>query len=383
MRRWYRLTFPQDVTADAVLRFARALTVRRRRGLLGTADSVAIELVATKGALTWRLGVQQREEVQVLGALRHALPALRLEPLPVRQLNAVAAWELRTNTARRPMSVAAPEQVAVALLVSLEDVAHDEEVVLSWLIGPWLPRPAVRLKRQGKDRGPLEVFDLALDSEQARALRDKQKEPLFGVVGRIAVQARTFARQQQLRQRVLGALQLTRASGVGLERRFLPTSCAVRRLQRLQQPFVHWPCVLSASELVAVLGWPIGNPNLPTITYGGGKVLSPVKGTYGRRDLRITGEATFPARETPVGVAAKDGLTHLVVSGPTGTGKSWLLASMALQDIAAGHSVVAIDPSVKADLVRDRRAPAGRSTGARRHPRCPLNPSGRLQSAGR
>ena len=53
MRRWYRLVFPREVTAEAVLQFARALTVRRRRGLLGTADTVALELVATKHALTW------------------------------------------------------------------------------------------------------------------------------------------------------------------------------------------------------------------------------------------------------------------------------------------------------------------------------------------
>jgi len=362
VRRWYQLTFPDEVTAEAVLLFTRSLTVRKRSGLLGTADTVALELLATKQAITWRLGLMQREEPQVLGALRHALPAIRLKPLSVRQISATAAWELRTSTHLRPLAVTAPEQVAAALLVSLQDLVTGEEVVLSWLVGPWLPRPPVRPVQKSRDAGLLDVGDLSLDSEQTRALRDKQKEPLFGVVGRIAVTGRNPARQVQLRQRVLGALQLTRASGVGLERRFLPTACAVRRLKTLQQPLIGWPCVLSASELVAVLGWPIGTPNLPNITYGGGRVLPPVAGTYGQRSLRTTGEASFPGRETPVGLLVRDALMHMVVTGPTGTGKSTLLASLALQDAAAGRSVIVIDPSVKADLVRDiaERLPADR-----------------------
>lgn len=353
MRRWYQLTFPSEVKVDAVLLFTRALTVRRRSGLLGTADTVAIELVATKQAITWRLGLMQREEPQVLGSLRHALPALRLEPLPRRRISSTAAWELRTSSHLRPLAVTAPEQVAAALLVSLQDLATDEEVVLSWLVGPWLPRPPVRPVHRSKDVGLLDLGDLSLDSEQTRALRDKQKEPLFGVAARIGVTAEKLARQVQLRQRVLGALQLTRATGVGLERRFLPRKCAVRRLRSLQQPFIGWPCVLSAPELVAVLGWPIGTPNLPNITYGGGRVLPPVAGTYSRKSLRITGQASFPGREIPVGLSVRDALMHMIVSGPTGTGKSTLLASLALQDATAGHSVVVIDPSVKADLVRD------------------------------
>lgn len=46
-----------------------------------------------------------------------------------------------------------------------------------------------------------------------------------------------------------------------------------------------------------------------------------------------------------------DRLRHTWVLGPTGSGKSWLLANMALQDIAAGRGLLLLDP--KGDLVAD------------------------------
>lgn len=38
-----------------------------------------------------------------------------------------------------------------------------------------------------------------------------------------------------------------------------------------------------------------------------------------------------------------DALRHLLITGPTGTGKSTLILRLVLQDIAAGHSVVLLD----------------------------------------
>jgi hypothetical protein len=51
-----------------------------------------------------------------------------------------------------------------------------------------------------------------------------------------------------------------------------------------------------------------------------------------------------------VGLSPADGLGHLHVLGPTGTGKSTLLLNLIAQDIAAGRGVVVIEP--KGDLVK-------------------------------
>jgi type IV secretory pathway TraG/TraD family ATPase VirD4 len=52
-----------------------------------------------------------------------------------------------------------------------------------------------------------------------------------------------------------------------------------------------------------------------------------------------------------VALRPKDRLMHSYVLGPSGVGKSTLLANMALQDIAAGYGTVVIDP--KNDLIND------------------------------
>jgi hypothetical protein len=56
-----------------------------------------------------------------------------------------------------------------------------------------------------------------------------------------------------------------------------------------------------------------------------------------------------------------DRLRHLWLIGPTGVGKSTLLANLALQDISAGHGLALIDP--KSDLVAEvlSRIPADRA----------------------
>jgi hypothetical protein len=193
-------------------------------------------------------------------------------------------------------------------------------------------------------------------SRPAAALKKKQAEPLFGVVGRVAIKAGSRQRERVLRQRVVGALQLTRSPGAGFERRLLPSLVVAPRLARLSQPAVAWPSVLSASELVACLGWPVGNPNLPGVTYRGGRQLPPAAGTLvateGNGRL-ITGQPTFPGSRGFTSLSMNDVLLHAHFLGPSGTGKSTALARLSLDAINAGQSVVVVDGSAKNDLLRD------------------------------
>lgn len=58
-------------------------------------------------------------------------------------------------------------------------------------------------------------------------------------------------------------------------------------------------------------------------------------------------------------MSVNDSLRHLHVLGPTGTGKSTLLAGLIIQDLQAGRGCLVVDP--KGDLVREvRRVPVER-----------------------
>jgi hypothetical protein len=365
---WFSLRFPSELTAEAVLHFTRSLAVRPRRGVLMRADPVVCEVTGSGGQVSWRLGVTSRDEQRVLTGLRLALPGIRLEATTDVRPLLQRGWELRLSHGRRALRCDVPTQVAGALLSALRQANHGEVVTLQWVIGPWLHRSAVppASKRTPTGNG-FDLTDLVLDSEQARAMREKYKEPLFGVLARIGVRAGSVQRQRALRQAVIGALQLVRSPGVGLERRLLLSRWVAGRIEQVRSPLIGWPCVLNANELVSCLGWPVGNPIVPGVSYSGGRQLPPPVGALvppssDTASERITGQATFPGQEGHLRLSVSDALRHLHLIGPTGTGKSTTITRLALADIQAGRSVVVVDP--KRDMVR---AIADRIPEHRRH----------------
>jgi DNA helicase HerA-like ATPase len=76
------------------------------------------------------------------------------------------------------------------------------------------------------------------------------------------------------------------------------------------------------------------------------------------RDISYFGETNNRSRRTRFGIRQADRLLHTLVLGKTGTGKSTLLATLAMQDIEGGRGCAVIDPH--GDLVERlyREAPA-------------------------
>ena len=67
--------------------------------------------------------------------------------------------------------------------------------------------------------------------------------------------------------------------------------------------------------------------------------------TIGRHpDLAVIGRVAFRERRETFGMLSEDRFRHLYVVGQTGTGKSTLLLNLAAADVAAGRSVVLLDP---------------------------------------
>jgi energy-coupling factor transporter ATP-binding protein EcfA2 len=62
----------------------------------------------------------------------------------------------------------------------------------------------------------------------------------------------------------------------------------------------------------------------------------------------VLARSTYQGTTQPIRTTTPDRLRHIWLLGPTGTGKSTLIAAMALQDASAGHGFVLVDP--KSDL---------------------------------
>jgi hypothetical protein len=111
----------------------------------------------------------------------------------------------------------------------------------------------------------------------------------------------------------------------------------------------RWPLTLTAPELVSLMGWPLGEGTLPGVGGDHPKILPPPEGL--RDSERSFAVSTASGPKVNLGIPVRDSLQHTVLLGPTGAGKSNVMLNMITADIAAGRSVLLIDP--KSDLAFD------------------------------
>jgi hypothetical protein len=124
-----------------------------------------------------------------------------------------------------------------------------------------------------------------------------------------------------------------------------------RRLRRPIRTLASRPLdnadLLTTGELAALAHLPV-DPAVPGLVRAGARSVPPPPWlpTHGK----LLGDSELgPAR--PVRLTAADACHHVHLLGATGSGKSTLIANLALHDIAEGRGVVVIDP--KGDLVGD------------------------------
>src|SRR5260370_20423070 len=278
----------------------------------------------------------------MLARLRSALAGVRVDEAPDYLASRPAvrgASELKLTNLQRPLGHERAESAVTALLAGLHPFARGEVVRVQWMLS------GARAAVPGKD----ETGDVA------SAVRAKNAAPIFNAVARIAVCAPSRARAVSLLNRVTSALKRCDAPGVSVVRRAWRSPWAVPgRLYRRAVPLTIWPMRLNTKEAAGLLGVPLGNVHLPGLNLGRARQLPPPEG-MASSGLTLA-ESNFPgARNRPLALRTDDRLRHLHLIGPTGVGKSTLIANAALQDIEHGDGVMLLDP--KTDLATDVLAP--------------------------
>lgn len=358
----FRLVFPRDTRPEQVVVFARSLSGLLPpwwRRWLGT-PAVIVEVAAGEHGITHRVMLPAGEAGYVLAQLQAAVPGTRVEPDEPSSLDVRAAAELRVSSTRVPLRTDQSEATVAGLLATLQPRRAGEFSVIQWTLAP---APSGRLR--GNVPLPSLLGELSLGGarvqaslpiEQARAEREKRSEPAVHAVCRLGVRAGTPAREAQLLRRMIGAFHAGNAPGVSFRVRWLPAGLVARRLARRRGG--TWTSLLNAKELAAFLGVPTGAPQLPGLTLGSARQLAP-SSELPRRG-RVLGRSTFPGAERRLALSVPDSLRHLHVVGPTGVGKSTLLLNLIAGDMAAGRTVIVVDP--KGDLVSDvlERVPGDR-----------------------
>ncbi len=178
-----------------------------------------------------------------------------------------------------------------------------------------------------------------------KIVESKASKILFDVNLRLVTAAPTAERAEQLLQE----LETPFAQYTNEETNALTAN--VEHGRTLQRTIYHYAfrmpdsagrMTLSAEELTSILHLPntaIGARNIASVKAKA--AAAPV--TVPREGL-LLGANVYRGTETPIYMTPEDRLRHFYIIGQTGTGKTYMMRNMIIQDIAAGHGVCFIDP---------------------------------------
>jgi hypothetical protein len=184
-----------------------------------------------------------------------------------------------------------------------------------------------------------------------RDVMGKSTQPLYRCLIRVAVTASSSGEARGRIHGILGGFAAYEGR-VGLRRR------GVRRpALKLRERWLGRRAFLASTGELAALAHLPGVEAIPGVVMAGAREVAPPPG------LPLQGKPLgLSSTGATVNLSVPDARRHIHVLGPTGVGKSTLIARLVLADFDAGRGAVVIDP--KGDLVEDllARIPAGRES---------------------
>ena len=332
---WHQLRFALPLAQDAAVVLVERILADSSLG------RVVLELRAAGGQAVWAVGSRAGE--RLARVVRELVPGCRVNA-------GFSRWAVdrAVVVSARPVGVGlATERLAAvvrAVLAALAVTAEGEELVVQLQLGRrFAPQALGRVEPQGW----LELLGLvpppSLSGERGRRMRVQVGRHRAAGCLRLGVRAASPLRQRVLLQGLLGALRLLEGPGVRLRARTEHPA----KLNGVRRPW-RAGLELGAGEIVAMVGWPVGEGALPATPSAHPRVLALPQA---RETQRAFASGVADQAGERLGISIGDALYHTVLLGPTGAGKSTALAHLALADIAAGRGVLLIDP--KTDLVAD------------------------------
>lgn len=340
---WRELHFATTLTAGDVAIMLERLATARELGVIG------LELHADEKHLRWLVGVEPHRLSALKDTLTAMLPVRIVKPRWQRPRIEIAA---RLHQTGRNLTDS-PEKAANtvrSLYGTLTGLAGDEKVTIQLLLGHRIaPGSWERIETPG-------WFELLLKTPPKRArlaVVRAGSQHGFSLTFRIGAAGSPPGRIRQIISSVGGVLR-------GLETASSRLSLENERPLHLAEAHVpwRWPLKLRANEMVALTGWPIGEPPLPMFGHIHPRLLTP--NSELEQSDRVVGTLTAPGREDPVSIPISDAAFHTHLMGPTGSGKSTVMLNLIESDMRAGRGVLLIDP--KGDLATEvlARIPASR-----------------------
>jgi hypothetical protein len=311
---------------------------------------IGIEVEATEAGIAHRLLVPRASLRTIAAALAAHLPdvSYRVVDVGVRP-DVRRGIEYRLTDGGRSLSVE-PAVQSGQLLAAMQPLARGERVVLQALLAPARPVSPARLATAGERDGSIRLDDgVLVSSEAVTALRKKQASPLLLTSLRLGSLAGSVKRERHLLRQIEAGLHGTRAPGTHLVRRLISEGSAASRIRDLRVPLHRWPAILNTSEAAGLVGLPVGEQRLPGLQLLGSRPLAVPSEVP--RTGSLLGVGTHPRTERPVAVDGEGRRHHVLLLGPTGSGKSVLATHTVTSFVSDRRTSAAVLDPKDGDLV--------------------------------
>lgn len=320
----FRLRFPANLDSAVPAQFAAHLSG------LAHGTTVVFELVGRQNSIEHRLLLPEASADFIIGKLLALVPGLRFVRIdrPIDECpHAIGVRQPRFAALRSD----ATEQGARALLTALGQVRKGETLVVQWQVGGgFAPPPESLVDEQQESR-----------SELRSARRAKARLPMLQVWGRVGIGADSANRRRQLLSQVLTAYRSLRTTYGDLRFGVMFQRLRAGGLKARRRPWFARSSLFNTVELASVIGWPVAGMDVSGLAVSGAPLLRTPDEVPHRG--RVFGRSNYPGVDRQVAQSAHGALSHSLIAGPTGSGKTALLANLIADDLASRRSLVVID----------------------------------------
>lgn len=299
---------------------------------------LTLETRATDEGIHFILGCTPTSVHQIKHLFQGAVPGVLFDSVIRRPVAASARIEARQRGL--PTGAPDPVQLTASLYGALAARKNGETLVLQAVLGK--SRTPAAVHPDAPD--PLQRTSSRLwhgikkaTPETRRKLQEHAADARLDVALRVGVDSPDPKRREALARGLFGSLHGLQAIGVTL--RLVRESSALLDTASPARARLE----LTASELTPLLGWPLGERDLPGADPLHPKRLAVPKSVAAKESIFAVG--TAPGPERLVGISAEARLSHLSVLAPTGAGKTEAaLVPLLLSDVHAGRAVCFVDP---------------------------------------
>jgi hypothetical protein len=238
---------------------------------------------------------------------------------------------------------------SLALLLSALSKAEPHEVIVFQMLVESEKRGWVQQMLEGLSEQFLPWKKMPLSSEHVQAKR-REDCPMVRVQMRLAISTSSQQRNRfwlDTLQSALQAFSLPHGNELTLRPQWLRRASLLRTMQN-RSPTLSPAMSLSAEEVTTLYHLPDeGLSKVNGISWGKQLAGEPPENlpiVNDKGDVCPLGKVMFKNREVTYGIRNADRRRHAYIVGKTGTGKSTLLANMAIHDINHDEGLCVIDP---------------------------------------